>query len=148
MPKGNRLRLFFDADVLFAAAASPSEYGASLVLLRLSEITLIEGIASVQVATEAARNLERKVPQSVPTLEYLVRRALRIVPDPARERVHACAGRADWKDLPILVAAADAQCPILTTFNTRHFRPGLPGMEVLEPGDVVARVREQLVHLP
>lgn len=34
-------KLFVDADVLFAGAASPSEHSASLLVLTLSEITLI-----------------------------------------------------------------------------------------------------------
>ena len=33
-------RVFVDADVLFAGAASPSEHGASFVVLRMAEITL------------------------------------------------------------------------------------------------------------
>ncbi len=33
------IRVFFDSDVIFAGAASPNEYSASLVLLRMAEIT-------------------------------------------------------------------------------------------------------------
>ena len=39
-------RVFVDADVLFAGAVSPSEAGASLVILRLAEITMIEQAAA------------------------------------------------------------------------------------------------------
>ena len=42
-------RVFVDADVLFAGAAAPSEHGASLVVLRMAEITLIDALASPQV---------------------------------------------------------------------------------------------------
>ena len=41
---GTKLRVFVDADVLFAGAASGSEHPASLVVLRLAEITLIEAV--------------------------------------------------------------------------------------------------------
>ena len=46
-------RVFVDAGVLFAGSAAPREHGASLVVLRLAEITLIEAVASQQVITEA-----------------------------------------------------------------------------------------------
>jgi hypothetical protein len=36
------LRVFMDADVLFAGSASPSEQGASLALPRLGEIGLLQ----------------------------------------------------------------------------------------------------------
>ena len=37
-------RVFVDVDVLFAGAAAPSEHGASLTILRMAEITLIEAL--------------------------------------------------------------------------------------------------------
>jgi len=49
------LRVFFDADVLLAGSASTT--GASHILLKLSELTLVEGITSHQAQTEAERNL-------------------------------------------------------------------------------------------
>jgi hypothetical protein len=48
MPKTSppKPRVFVDADVLFAGVASADEHSASLLILRLSEITLIEAVAS------------------------------------------------------------------------------------------------------
>ena len=60
-----RPRVFFDADVLFAGAASPSEQGASLVLLRMAELSLIEAITSDQVISEVERNLTAKMPPNL-----------------------------------------------------------------------------------
>jgi hypothetical protein len=147
MQTPNRLRVFFDADVLFAAAASPSESGASHVLLQLAEITLIDGICSEQVFAEAGRNLETKLPNALSPFQMIVHRSLRITADPHPSRVRSLKGAAHWKDLPILVAAADAQCAYLVTFNTRHFEPGLAEVNVLRPGRLVMLVREHLVHL-
>jgi hypothetical protein len=65
-------RVLIEADVLFAGAASPSEHGASLTILRLAEITLIEAITSQQVITEAERNLEEKLPAALPGFRMLV----------------------------------------------------------------------------
>jgi hypothetical protein len=141
------LRVFVDADVLFAGAASPTEHSASLVILQLAEITLIEAITSHQVITEAERNLEAKLPQALPAFRLLVSRSLDIVPDPRPADLAAYEGTADEKDLPILVAAVQAACPWMVTFNVRHFQPGHPEVVVLRPGDFVRRVRERLATL-
>ena len=47
--------VFIDADVLFAGSASANVNGASQVVLRMAEITLIEAITSEQVVTECER---------------------------------------------------------------------------------------------
>jgi predicted nucleic acid-binding protein len=139
--------VFVDADVLFAGSASPSEHGASLLVLRLGELTLIDAITSEQVITEAERNLSAKMPDALPLFRLLVNRALTIVPDPSPEEVRAHAGLADPEDLPILVAALKAGCPWLTTFNLRHYRPGHRSVKVLRPGEFIRRVREMLAYM-
>ena len=145
--KPSRPRIFVDADVLFAGAASPSEHGASLVILRLAELTLIEAVASQQVVTEAERNLAAKLPRALPAFRLLVDRCLRVGPDPGRVELAPYADLADPKDLPILVAALHAGCPWLVTFNGRHYRPGHPEVTVLRPGEFVLRVRDTLARL-
>ena len=140
-------RLFVDADVLFAGAASPSEHGASLTVLRLAEIGLIEAIASRQVITEPERNLHEKLPDTLPAFRLLVSRCLQVVPDPQGDDLRAHEGLADPKDLPILVAVLRERCAWLVTFNVRHYRPGHPDVNVLPPGDFVLRVRGLLAAL-
>lgn len=143
-----RPRVFIDADVLFAGAASPSEHGASLVILRMAEITLIDAVGSQQVVSEAERNLAAKIPDALPAFRLLVSRCLRIVPDPEPHDLPRWAGLADGKDLPILVAAIREQCSWLVTHNLRHFQPGQGSIAVLQPGEFLWRVREQLATLP
>ena len=140
-------RLFIDADVLFAGSFAPSAYGASEVLLRMSEITLIEALTSEQVLTEVERNLTAKAPTALAPFRFLVSRCLKVVPNPTLEAIRAHQGRADPKDLPILVAALREGCPYLITFNVRHFQPGHPQLTVLRPGDFLARIRGQLSNL-
>jgi len=139
-----RLRVFVDADVLIAGAAGPSEHGASLVVLRLAEITLIEAVACQQVIAEAERDIEAKLPGALPAFRLLVARCLRIVGDPGPDVLDAFKDQADQKDLPILVAALQAECGFLVTFNTRHYRPTGDSILVVRPGDLVARVRDRL----
>ena len=142
-----KLRVFVDADVLFAGAASPGEHGASLLILRLGELTLVEALTSEQVVTEAEQNLEAKMPQALPLFRLLVSRALTVVPKPTASELATHAGLADTKDLPILVAALQAGCPWLVTFNVRHYHPGHPDVAITRPGELVRRVREMLAHL-
>ena len=98
-------RVFVDADVLFSGAAGPSQHGASLVVLRMAEITLIDAVASHQVAVEVERNLTVKLPQALPAFRLIAGRCLRLVPDPRPVDLSPYDGLADVKDLPILVAA-------------------------------------------
>jgi hypothetical protein len=140
-------RVFVDADVLFAGAAAPGEHGASLVVLRVAEITLVEAVASQQVVMEAERNLAEKLPGALPGFRLIVSRCLRVVPDPAPADLSPHTRLADPKDLPILVAAMREKCPWLVTFNVRHFKPGHPDVTVLRPGGFLLRVRDLLAHL-
>jgi len=140
-------RVFVDADVLFAGAASASEQGASLVILRLAEITLIEAITSQQVIAEVERNLGDKLPDKLPIFRVLASRCLQVVPNPSAGELHPHAGKADPKDLPILVAALREGCPWLVTFNVRHYRPGVPDVTVLRPGEFVLRLRDLLTRM-
>jgi len=136
-----------DADVLFAGAASPNGHGASLVILRMAEITLIEALTSVQVITEVERNLEEKMPAAMPAFRMLVSRCLHVVPDPTLAEIEKLSKAADAKDLPILAAAVRESCVYLTTYNIRHFQPGVESVTVLKPGDLVQRVRYLLAQM-
>jgi hypothetical protein len=143
----SRPRVFVDADVLFAGAASPSEHSASLVVLRLAEITLIQAISSVQVITEAERNLEAKLPQALPAFGLIISRCLHVVSDPQPNDLLPHADLANPKDLAILVAALRERCPWLVTFNVRHYQPGHSDVTIVRPGEFVLRVRDLLAHL-
>jgi hypothetical protein len=140
-------RVFIDADVLFAGSAAPSEHGASLVVLRMAEITLVEAFTCQQVITEAERNLASKLPGTLPAFRMIVARSLRVVADPLPEEVQALSGLANPIDLPILTAALKTKCQWLVTFNTRHYSPGKPEINVLPPGDFLLRVRDLLANL-
>jgi predicted nucleic acid-binding protein len=140
-------RIFLDADVLFAGAASPNEHSASNLLLRMAELTLIEAITSIQVITEVERNLLDKMPKALPAFQLLVSRSLKVVDDPKPAELDDNVGLADREDLPILVAALREECSLLATFNLRPYQPGHPSVSVLKPGDLVLRVRYLLARL-
>jgi hypothetical protein len=160
-------RLFVDADVLFAGSASPSEHSASLLVLRMAEITLVEALTSEQVIAEAERNLAEKLPQALPAFRLIASRCLQVVPDPSPADLlphHGLANPADRPtlvanpadrptlvanpaDLPVLVAALREGCPWLVTFNLRHYQPGHPDVNVLRPGEFLLRERDRLARL-
>jgi predicted nucleic acid-binding protein len=143
----HRPHIFVDADVLFAGSASPNEHSASLVLLRMAEITLIEAIVSTQVITEAERNLRAKIPLALPAFEMLVSRCLHEVADPTPDEIQALNGLVDPQDAPILAAAVRENCSYLATFNVRHYQPGIKTVTVLKPGDLVQQIRYLLSEL-
>ncbi len=142
-----RPRVFVDADVLFAGSASATEHGASLVILRMSEITLIRAVTSEQVITEVERNLTQKLPQALPAFRLLVTKSLTVVASPPKSALLAFTGLASNKDLPILVTAVRKQCPRLVSYNVRYFQPGHPDVVVLQPGAFIQRVRHLLTRL-
>ncbi len=141
-----RPRVFIDADVIFAGSAAPSEHGASHVILRMGEITLLECLTSEQVITEVERNLAAKLPAKVATFRLLVSRCLHVVADPTLEEMTPYLGQADAKDLPILVAAALSGCSHLVTFNVRHYQP-VDGPTIQTPGEFLRGVRDRLANL-
>jgi hypothetical protein len=143
----DQLRIYVDADVLFAGASSPSDHSASQVVLTLSEITLIEGITSQLAVDECRRNLEEKLMGATGDFKRLVRRALSVKASPSRKDLLPHTDLADWKDLPHLVSALQEDCRYLTTYNLEDYRPGHPDLEVVRPGALVRRVRERLSTL-
>jgi len=139
-----KLRVFVDADVIFAGSAAPSEHSASLTVLRMGEITLLDCVTSQQAITEAERNLSDKLPTKLPEFRLLVSRCLRLVPDPEPADLAAYAGQADPEDLPLLVAALREGCAYLLTFNVRHFHPTSQQISVQQPGEFILAVRQWL----
>lgn len=144
LDSGARPRVYVDADVLFASAASPSSHSAGQVILTLSEITLIEGLTSELAVEECRRNLDQKLPEALKTFDLLLQRTLSVVPAPSEHEVYRMSELADWKDVPHLVTALQQQCPFLVTYNTVDYRPGHPAVTVLRPGDFVRSVRDHL----
>lgn len=142
-----KLRVFFDADVLIAGPASKTHSSASYILLQLSELTLIEGLICPYVREEAERNLAEKLPQALPVFRALLQTALKEVPDPPKASLRRWVGRADEEDLPVLAAAVLNGCRYLVTFNTGDYPDPPEPLEVVEPGELVRRVRWHLTEL-
>ncbi len=139
--------VFLDADVIFAGSAAPSEHGASHVVLRMGEITLLKLITSQQAVSEVERNLRAKLPDKLPEFRLLVSRCLQVVPDPEPADLLPYVGQADSKDLPLLVAALREGCAYLLTFNVRHYFPTGSGVVIQRPGDFLLTIRGLLSQM-
>jgi predicted nucleic acid-binding protein len=143
----NRPVVFLDADVIFAGSAAPSEHGASHVVLRMGEITLLRLVTSQQAVSEVERNLAAKLPGKLPEFRLLVSRCLQVVPDPGPADLHPFIGQADPKDLPLLVAALRERCAYLLTFNVRHYFPVANTIVVQPPGNFLFTIRSLLSQI-
>lgn len=147
MMKSDKPRLLIDADVLVAGAASSNANSASLLVLRMAEITLIEAVVPEQVVVEVERTLDLKLPKARAAFHLLKERCLTVVPDPQSAEVLPYRGLADPQDLPILVTALRERCPWLVTFNVRHYQPGHPDVLTVRPGEFILQVRDLLTRL-
>ncbi len=136
------MRIFMDANVLFAAAISPR--GRSAALFLLADQGSCALLTSAHAVTEARRNLEGRYPDALERFEHLVRTAT-IVSEAAPSRV-AWARRQGLpeEDTPILAAAADAGADVLVTGDRAHFGPLLDhiigGVQVLPLADTLGLV--------
>jgi predicted nucleic acid-binding protein len=147
VPRARKPVVFLDADVIFAGSAAPSEHGASHVVLRMGEITLIECVTSQQAVSEVERSLAAKLPDKLPEFRLLVSRCLRVVSDPEPADLLPYSGQADPQDLPLLVAALREGCAYLLTFNVRHYFPAGDTIVVQRPGEFLLTVRTLLSQM-
>jgi predicted nucleic acid-binding protein len=139
------IRIFCDADVLIAGAASTT--GASHILLQLSELTLVQCLTSREAVEESERNLIAKIPTALPAFRLILDAAVELVPSAPASVLRSCVGRAHVKDVAILAAAISAEADFLTTFNTRHFRARKSPPVIVPPGKVLLRIRTSLSRL-
>ena len=140
-----KLKVFVDADVLIAGSASTQ--GASHIILLLSDLTLIECLTSEQSRREAERNLIAKLPAAISAFQRVLNTAVQVIKDPNPAELALFQGQADPKDLPHLVAAIQNHCHYLVTFNVRHYYPTGSVITVLRPGELIAKIRQQLAIL-
>jgi len=136
-------RIFLDSDVLIAGIISVADFSASLILIRLSEINLIEAICSEQVVKEVERTIQLKMPQAVESYRDLVKLAINVKPDPTPAELTACQKLATKYYIPSLSVAMRERCAWLATFNENQYQPGHPDIVVAKPDEFVSKLRGQ-----
>jgi predicted nucleic acid-binding protein len=113
------VRLFLDANVLFAAAHSPT--GRSRVLFRLAERGLCTLVTSPHAVEEACRNIHLKSPAGASTLDDLLESVERVAEADPRLVAWAADQGLPPNDAPILAAAVAAETDALVTGDRSHF---------------------------
>jgi predicted nucleic acid-binding protein len=138
MAKGQeRLKVFFDASVLVAAAFSSS--GGSFRVLNEASIRGFHFVTSKHAFGEAERSVLRKRMERMIELQHLAA-FLEIVPDAPSSVIEKLLDVIDFKDAPILAAALQADSQVLLTLDREHFldNPRLveefPLLQVMTPG--------------
>lgn len=135
------MRLFLDANVLFAAAWQEGRSRALLVLARQVGCTLL---TSPHALEEARRNLQAQRPAALPILQAQMADLSLVSEAPAEQLEKALQRGLPLKDAPILAAAWAAGAEVLVTGDRRHFGHlmGQPveGLRVLTPGETLAEL--------
>jgi predicted nucleic acid-binding protein len=131
------MRVFLDANVLFAAAHNPE--GKAALLVDLARDGLVELCTCALAVEEARRNLEEKFPEGLAALDRLMG-PVRLVPTRVQGPVPEVLPS---KDRPILLSATGAGATHLVTGDIRHFGP-LMGRPAKTGGILVCTVADFL----
>jgi predicted nucleic acid-binding protein len=135
------VRLFLDANVLFAAVISPG--GRAQALFTLAEAGYTTLLTSSFATEEARRNVARKYPTALERLETLLDQC-QVVPEGSAAQVAWASDHLPAKDAPILAAAVAARAALLVTGDRAHFGElygrTLEGTEVVSLAEALARL--------
>ena len=113
------LRVFLDANILFAAAYSPD--GLSALLVELGAAGRVTLLTSPLAIVEAERNLEAKRPAALPALREIIA-AVRVVREPAPADVERLTPTdLSAKDRPLLASAIVAHATHFVTGDVADF---------------------------
>ncbi|MBE9075532.1 PIN domain-containing protein, partial [Microcystis sp. LEGE 08355] len=106
------MRLFLDANVIFAAAISPD--GRCSALFQLASARYCALLSSPHALEETRRNLTAKYPEALTRLEGDLIPKLTIVGEAPLSRVNwARSMGLPWKDAPILATAVENRADLL-----------------------------------
>ncbi len=134
------MRLFLDANVLFSAARNPA--GRTAALVDLGRTTLCDLVTSPHAVEEARRNLARKQPEAVESLEDILSYTEICREASARLVSWAESQKLPPEDAPILAAAVEARADLLVTGDATHFGhlhgKKVRGLEVVSPASALA----------
>ena len=106
------MKIFLDANILFSAAQSQSRMRAFITLLSKHAVC----ITSPYAAEEARRNLENKYPNTLPSLETLLKKCEIILAMATTVPITL-----PTKDLPILRGATAGNATYLLTGDQKDF---------------------------
>lgn len=139
------IRAFVDASVLFAACYS--ETGASREILRYASRDEVTLIISDVVIEEARRNLGKKAPRAMPSLDQLLESTPFDIVEATHEQVLRAYEYTELKDAPIVAAAIRAGAAYLISLDREHL-VGVPevamhsGIIIVLPGSFLQIIKD------
>lgn len=140
------MRIFLDANVLFAAAQRAG--GNSRALFDVAPSCGAVLLSSPFAVDEALRNLRLKAPEAERDLLRLIEGPFRLVSPDRLSLERARESALPEKDVPILAAAIAVRPQILVTGDRRHFAPlfgrRVHGVEILLPLAALERLLGEL----
>jgi putative PIN family toxin of toxin-antitoxin system len=135
------IRVFVDANVLFAA--SYSSHGSSRDLILAAIEDKVQIVVSKYVLTEAERNLARKAPRAIPAFTELTELlSVEVVDKPNLEDVLQAAEYTALKDAPVVAAALSAQVDYMVTWDRKHLIEDIrvadrSGLKIVTPDRII-----------
>jgi len=145
----SKVKVFLDSSAVIAGIISAT--GAARVLLVMSETGQIEIFISEHVIVESERSLARKVPHALPDFRQALKDAQpKIIKNPTPKQIKDNLYLiADPNDVPILLAAMQANVDYLAIHNRKHFLDDpkvaeRSGIKIGTLGDVLTWIRENL----
>jgi predicted nucleic acid-binding protein len=113
-------KLFVDASVFIAAAASPT--GGSAAVLKLGQRRRVRLFGSRLVLIEAERNIRLKLPQEILRQFYIQIGSidLKLVKPPNADEITAARAIVAEKDAHVLAAAVKGRVNVLVTLDRKH----------------------------
>ena len=112
------MRLFLDANVLFAAAVTPA--GRAQRLFDLAGAGLCVLVSTPYVLDEVRRNVHNRYPDALGKLGDLASK-LEVTPEADVDLVAWAQEHLPAKDAPVLAAAVASRVDLLVTGDKRHF---------------------------
>ncbi len=110
--------VFVDSSVFFSASVSPNGKARDLILAGFEEQVVL--CISNYVIGEARRNIRKKSPKDLDSLELLLDSGLFQVDDPSPELIQHVATAIEGKDAPIIAGAIANNCTFLATYDRVH----------------------------
>ena len=140
------VRVFLDTSVIIAAAISSR--GTSRALLNLLSAGGCTGFVSDYVLEEVQRNVSRKAPHMVSTMDIIITQAGFTLVTPTLQHIVRAEQYVELKDAPVVAAAVTAGVDALVTLDKKHLLQREReihetfGIAVVDPGAILRRVLE------
>jgi len=140
-------RVFLDTSVIFAAVLSES--GGARKILQLGEAGVIQLILGPNVLRECEEVVEKKCPESLPRLAYLLELAgIEVTSEPGDEEIKAANSILSYKpDAYVLAEAMSAKPDWFITHDKQHFLKKRESFELSfllgTPGDLIQLLEDE-----